>query len=65
MLDQRRRRWANIKSILFQCAVFAGITGGLRRFVDILGSISSSYTLWESTITLAAQMTCVVEPLLV
>ena len=24
MLGQRRRRWANIKTLLFQCVVFAG-----------------------------------------
>ena len=31
MLGQRRRRWPNIKSTLFQCVVFAGILHIMRR----------------------------------
>ena len=39
MLDQRRRRWANIKTSLFQRVVFAGIltsfrTGSMLTYKD-------------------------------
>ena len=40
MLGQRRRRWANVKTTLFQCIVFAGVAENCKtkltaRFIDV------------------------------